>query len=204
MNWIPEKAPEGDTLALCLPTGPAEEYESGTLLMLDLINSSRESIWIASPYFVPDQQLVSALQLAALRGVDVRILLPENFDNVVVGLTSYSYLQEAESVGIKIYRYQPGFMHQKVLLIDGETAAIGTANFDNRSMRLNFEVTMLLEDEKIAAQVKAMFDTDFKKKSSCLCLRIHRCLAAVPIFGPIGPVVRTYSMIGVIALRLAI
>lgn len=163
LNWIPEKAPEGDTLALCLPTGPAEEYESGTLLMLDLINSSRESIWIASPYFVPDQQLVSALQLAALRGVDVRILLPENFDNVVVGLTSYSYLQEAESVGIKIYRYQPGFMHQKVLLIDGETAAIGTANFDNRSMRLNFEVTMLLEDEKIAAQVKAMFDTDFKK-----------------------------------------
>ncbi len=74
-----------------------------------LINSARESFWIASPYFVPDQQLVSALQLAALRGVDVRILLPENFDNVLVGLTSYSYLQDAESAGINISRYHPGF-----------------------------------------------------------------------------------------------
>ena len=81
LNWIPEKASEGNVLALCLPTGPADQFETGTLLMLDLIHASRKSLWIASPYFVPDAQFVSALQLAALRGVDVRILIPENNDN---------------------------------------------------------------------------------------------------------------------------
>lgn len=162
LNWIPQRAPKGDVRALCLPTGPADDYETGTLMLLDLINSSKQSIWIATPYFVPDQQFVSALQLASLRGVDVRILVPEQYDNFVVGLTSYSYLEELEEAGIKFHWYTRGFMHQKVILIDATTAAIGTANFDNRSMRLNFEVTMLLAEEEFASSVKEMLETDFE------------------------------------------
>jgi cardiolipin synthase len=77
-------------------------------------------------------------------------------------LTSYSYLEETELVGIKFFRYQPGFMHQKVILVDRKLASIGTANFDNRSMRLNFEVTILLEDPVFAKQVEAMLLADFK------------------------------------------
>lgn len=161
LNWTPEKAPNGDVLALCMPTGPADSLETGTLMMLDLINSARERLWIASPYFVPDQQFVSALQLAALRGVDVRVLIPENNDDPLVDLTSYSYLEELGNVGVKTYRYQPGFMHQKVFLIDEKLAAIGTANFDNRSMRLNFEITMLLRDAEVARQVEEMLEADF-------------------------------------------
>ena len=161
LNWIPEKAPQGNVLALCLPTGPADKFETGTLMMLDLINSSRKRIWIASPYFVPDTQFVSALQLAALRGVDVRVLIPENNDDWLVDLTSYSYLEETEKSGIKVYRYEPGFMHQKVFLIDDASSAIGTANFDNRSMRLNFEVTILLHDADFAGEVQAMLEADF-------------------------------------------
>ncbi|TWU11749.1 Major cardiolipin synthase ClsA [Symmachiella macrocystis] len=163
LTWVPERAPKGDVRALCLPTGPADPFETGTLLLLDLINTARDRIWIASPYFVPDTQFVSALQLAALRGVDVRVLFPENNDDWLVDLTSYSYLDELGKVGVKFYRYEPGFMHQKVLLIDEGLSAIGTANFDNRSMRLNFEVTILLHDTDVASKVQAMLEADLKK-----------------------------------------
>lgn len=161
LNWVPEKAPAGDTIALCLPTSPADELETATLFFLSAINAAEERIWIVSPYFVPDEQLMSALQLAALRGVEVRILIPENPDQMLVYLSSFSYLEEAEKAGVEIYRYEPGFLHQKVMLIDNHTATIGTANFDNRSMRLNFEVTMMFVNEAFAQEVEAMLDHDF-------------------------------------------
>ncbi len=163
LNWEPDKAPQGDMLSICLPTGPADPLETGTLMLLHLINSATKRIWIASPYFVPDEQFVSALQLAALRGVDVRVIIPENNDDWLVDLTSYSYLEELCEVGIKIYRYQPGFMHQKVYLIDDGSAAIGTSNFDNRSMRLNFEVMLLVYDPGFGAEVKAMLQEDMDR-----------------------------------------
>ncbi|QDT56589.1 putative cardiolipin synthase YwiE [Caulifigura coniformis] len=161
LNWEPEPAPKGEAVAACFPTGPADELETGTLLMLDAINMAQKRIWIASPYFVPDAQFVSTLQLAALRGVDVRVLIPENNDDSLVDLTSYSYLEELGKAGIPMYRYQPGFMHQKVMLIDDDLATVGTANFDNRSMRLNFEITLLFRDAVFASQVEAMLEDDF-------------------------------------------
>ncbi len=163
LDWIPEKAPQGDMLALCLPTGPADDLETCTLFFLDAINVAKHRLWIVSPYFVPDEQLMSALQLAALRGVDVRILIPENPDQKLVYYSSFSYLEDAEKAGIKIFRYQPGFLHQKVMLIDDNSSVIGTANFDNRSMRLNFEVSMLIIDEEFASEVEAMLEEDFSK-----------------------------------------
>jgi cardiolipin synthase len=161
LNWQPQKAPGGDTLALCLPTGPADDVETCTLFFLNAINSATHRFWIVSPYFVPDEQLMSALQLAALKGVDVRILIPENPDQKMVYYSSFSYLEEAEKAGVKIYRYLPGFLHQKVMLIDDRAAAVGTANFDNRSMRLNFEITMLFVDDDFARDVEAMLNKDF-------------------------------------------
>ncbi len=161
LNWTPGKAPHGDSIALCLPTGPADQLESATLFFLNAINSATQRIWIVSPYFVPDEQLMSALQLAALRGVDVRILIPEKPDQILVYLSSFSYLEETEKAGVKIYRYQPGFLHQKVMLVDHQTATVGTANFDNRSMRLNFEVTVMVVDKEFAAEVEKMLTADF-------------------------------------------
>jgi cardiolipin synthase len=192
LDWDPEKAPNGDSLALCLPTGPADDLETCTLFFLDAINVARERLWIVSPYFVPDEQLMSALQLAALRGVDVRILIPENPDQKLVYYSSFSYLEDAEKSGVKIYRYQPGFLHQKVMLIDDDTAAIGTANFDNRSMRLNFEVTMLVVDQDFAREVATMLEEDFARSREVaatdyteasiwfrLAVRVARLLAPV-------------------------
>ncbi len=161
LNWSFEKAPTGDMAALCLPTGPADDLETASLFFLDAINAAEERLWIVSPYFVPDEQLMSALQLAALRGVDVRVLIPENPDHQLVYLSSFSYLEEAEKSGVKLFRYLPGFLHQKVMLIDDRASAIGTCNFDNRSMRLNFEITMIIIDEAFASEVEAMLEQDF-------------------------------------------
>ena len=163
LDWTPERAEEGDVEAACVPTGPADPLETGTLFFLHSINSAQKRLWIISPYFIPDEQLMSALQLAALRGVDVRILIPQNPDHLHVYLSGISYLEEAKEAGVKIYRYQPGFLHQKVWLIDDHTSLIGTANLDNRSMRLNFEITMLMFDEEFAGEVEQMMEADFAK-----------------------------------------
>lgn len=163
LNWKPIRSPHENRKALCLPTGPADVLESCTLFFLHSINSAKSRIWITSPYFVPDEQMMSALTLASLRGVDVRILLPDNPDQLLVYLASFSYLPAAERAGIEIRRYSDGFLHQKVMLIDDNIATVGTANFDNRSFRLNFEITLLFDDVAFASDVEAMFEKDFEK-----------------------------------------
>ncbi len=110
---------------------------------------------------MPDDAIVQSLQLAALRGVDVRILIPEVSDNRFVKLAAYSYFQEVSLTGVKFHRYQDGFLHQKAMLIDDAVAAVGTANFDNRSFRLNFEITAVVADAEFAAEVEQMFEADF-------------------------------------------
>ncbi|MGZ7081377.1 MAG: phospholipase D-like domain-containing protein, partial [Thermoanaerobaculia bacterium] len=175
LNWDPQPAPNGARRAiLCLPSGPADELESCTLFFIAAISGATSRLWIASPYFVPDEQFITALQLAALRGVDVRILIPEHSDNLLVSLSAWSYLEELEIVGIQMWRHQRGFMHQKVTLIDDEYCTIGTANFDNRSFRLNFEVTMAVADRDLAAQVRLMLEDDFAHAERVTAAQLRR------------------------------
>jgi cardiolipin synthase len=151
---------KGDSNVLVFPSDPASAYEEAGLMYHQFIVAARKRIWIASPYFVPDHGIISALQLAALRGVDVRVIIPDEPDGPVVAMANWSYTRELLPLGIKVYRYQGGFMHQKVLLMDDRVAGVGTANFDNRSFRLNFEITLLVEDPVFAAQVDSMLRAD--------------------------------------------
>ncbi|KEF30249.1 Cardiolipin synthetase [Marinobacter nitratireducens] len=160
LDWAPQSPPPGSDEVLVLPTGPADDWETCTLFFLNCINNARSRLWIASPYFVPDLQILNALQLAALRGVDVRILIPEKTDNRLIRLAAYSYLVQACRTGIQIYQYQPGFMHQKVILVDDRYCAVGTANFDNRSMRLNFEITAVTTARHFLGSVESMLEED--------------------------------------------
>jgi cardiolipin synthase A/B len=160
LNWKPEPAPGADGIAFCLPSGPADKFETCTLFFLHAIHAAKKRVWIASPYFVPDEQFISALQLAALRGVDVRILLPGTADNALVQMSSYTFLPELEKAGVQTWRYNAGFLHEKALLVD-DVAGIGTANFDNRSFRLNFEITMLFTEPAFVRDVEKMFAADF-------------------------------------------
>ena len=102
------------------------------------------------------------LKMAALRGVDVRVILPNRPDHLIVYLCSYSYYAELKAAGIKLYRYKTGFMHQKVMLVDDAIAAVGTVNLDNRSFHLNFEVMAFITAGKFIQQVEAMLKTDLE------------------------------------------
>ena len=161
LNWDPEPAPEGRQHVLIVPSGPADALETASLMIQHAIHSADERFWIASPYFVPDEGVTAALQLAVLRGVDVRVLVPEKPDSILVHLSSFTFLGPMIDSGVKIFRYQPGFLHEKVFLIDQYVAGIGTANLDNRSFRLNFEITAVVIDDGFASQVESMFQTDF-------------------------------------------
>lgn len=182
----------GEQTVLIFPTGPADTLEMCSLFFLQSITSARQRLWIASPYFVPDAPVFAALQLAALRGVEVRILLPTKPDHRLVYLASFSFLETADRTGIQVYRYQNGFLHQKVLLVDNTLAVVGTANLDNRSLRLNFEVMAVVAEGTFARQVEAMLLRDFQqsKRTSAADLRNQNqafqwAVRAARLFDPI-------------------
>ena len=161
LKWDLKKAENGSEKTLLIASGPADAFDTCSLMFVHAIHMARERLWIASPYFVPDTQVISALKLAVLRGVDVRILIPEKPDHRTVYLASFSYYEDTLPFGIKIYRYTKGFMHQKVFVVDSTCAAVGTANLDNRSFRLNFELTLLNFDSSFIKKVEDMLREDF-------------------------------------------
>lgn len=162
LDWTPRPAPERDEKLLVVPSGPSDQMETWKLLMLQCIRQARDRIWIVSPYFVPDSDVVSALQLAALRGVEVRIMLPEKADHLMVWFASFTFLAQLNMPQIKFHRYTPGFLHQKVLLVDRTMAVVGTANADNRSFRLNFEISLVGRSQEMIEKVEEMLEEDFK------------------------------------------
>jgi cardiolipin synthase len=168
LNWTPRPAEGGDMPVLIVPTGPADDLETAALMFIHAINSARERIWIATPYFVPDGGVVYALQLAGLRGVDVRILIPSIADHLLSYLAAFNYFKDAGATGVRFFRYGDGFIHEKAMLIDDRIGVVGTANFDNRSFRLNFEITGVVADPSFAGEVEAMFEEDFLKSKEVM------------------------------------
>lgn len=158
--WQVQRAKEHNQTVSILPTGPADRLDNCNLFFLCLIEQSQSRLWIASPYFVPNDSILNALKLAVLRGVDVRIILPNRPDRLTVYLCSFSYYTELEAVGIKVYRYRSGFMHQKVILVDRDLAGVGTVNLDNRSFFLNFEVMTFSLDRHFIQSVETMLQED--------------------------------------------
>lgn len=163
LDWTAHPSPAGDVATLILASGPADPLETASLLFQEAILAARRRVWITSAYFVPDPAVVGALHLAALRGVEVRILIPNDPDHLLVYLSAFAFVGEMIDAGIEIYRYQAGFLHQKVFLIDDSAAGVGTANLDNRSFRLNFEITAIFDDRNVAADVERMLTADFAR-----------------------------------------
>ncbi len=154
--------PAGNMSSIVIPSGPVSELPICSLLFTQLINMAKKRIWIASPYFVPNPAMITALQLAALRGVQISIMLPLRPDHLLVYFASFSFLDQLSLPNIKFFRYKAGFMHQKVVLIDNDLALIGTANADNRSFYLNFEIGILVQNADFAKDVEKMLELDFK------------------------------------------
>ena len=151
------------TPVVLLPTGPADTIPACSLALMHLIGSAKKRLWLTTPYFVPDLDVLSTLKVAALRGVDVRVMIPNRPDHLIVWLAGFTYADEVIRADVKLYRYMEGFMHHKVMLVDDEVAAIGTVNFDNRSLHLNFENTVVVMDKTFTAEVAAMLERDFER-----------------------------------------
>ncbi len=161
VNWSPRAVPGYDEKAMIFPFQPTGEFETASLFFVTALNTAQKRIWLSAPYFVPDAAVMKALQLAALRGVDVRIITTGKPDSLPVYLAAFHYIDRLKHLGIKFYAYTPGFLHEKVMLIDNSISTVGTPNFDNRSFRLNFEVTSVIVDADFAREMEVMFESDF-------------------------------------------
>jgi cardiolipin synthase A/B len=142
--------------------GPDSEWSVIKNIFFSMITSAKESVWIASPYFIPDEDIFSALKVAALSGIDVRLLVPNRPDKRIVFHASRSYFPELLEAGVKVYEYERGFMHSKIVIVDHELASIGTSNMDMRSFHLNFEVNAFLFRTKSTQKLVAEYINDLE------------------------------------------
>ena len=168
LSWQPMPAKNDDKNVLVLASGPADELETASLFFTTVLNLARERVWIATPYFIPDEATMVALRLALLKGIDVRIVTPRLNDNWFVRHAANVYLSELAGLGAKVYFYEQGFMHQKVMLMDNRVAMVGTVNFDNRSFRLNFEITGVVADTEFVSEVEAMLLDDLSHSTELI------------------------------------
>ena len=157
---VNEKKKFGDHLVQIVTSGPDSKYPKIKFTLIQAILNAKHEICITSPYFIPDKSFIDAIKMAALSGIEVKMLLPTKSDSFIVNTTTQSYFQELMSAGVKIYTYNKGFVHAKTMVCDEKIAIIGTANLDNRSFDLNFEVNAIIYDEDIAKELKEIYDKD--------------------------------------------
>ncbi len=143
--------------------GPVNMWNNLALCFLKAISSAKRSIYIQTPYFLPTDTLLNALEAAALANVDVRIMIPAKSDSRLLQLATYSYVTRCLKAGIKVYRYTPGMLHAKSMTIDNNFATAGSTNFDFRSFENNFEANLLIYDENVNSRLRDIFFADLKR-----------------------------------------
>ncbi|MBC7772508.1 MAG: cardiolipin synthase [Pyrinomonadaceae bacterium] len=154
--FLPELPPKGDSGSVIqvLPSGPGESPESILQLFVTTLFAAREELIISTPYFVPDESTRRALQAAALRGVAVTIIMPQQANSPVLAAASRSQWESLLECGVRIRLFQGGLLHSKTLTVDRKIALIGSANLDQRSFWLNFEVTLIHYDDDFASELR--------------------------------------------------
>ncbi len=158
------KNPEqgGGKLTQIVSSGPDSDWESISQAYFMAIASAQERVYIATPYLIPTSEILNAMKVAALGGIDIRILLPQKTDAITAKWSSGSYILELLEAGVKIYYYKPGFTHSKLIVVDGVFSSVGTANFDFRSLETNFEVNAMIYDEEVASILEVHFEEDLE------------------------------------------
>ena len=154
--------PEGDQVVQVMVSGPDSDMEAIHRVHVGAIHAAHQRVWLTTPYFVPTEASMLALTNAALRGVDVCLLVPEKSDSRIVTAAARSYFDELISCGVKVFEYHRSMLHSKTMLVDDMVGIIGTANFDNRSFRLNYEVCAMVYGEMFTQKLAAQFLEDVK------------------------------------------
>ena len=143
-----------------IPAGPDNDWEPIHRMQVEAIHAARQRVWLATPYFVPSRAALFALEGAAMRGLDVRVMVPKRSDSRLVTSAARSYFDKMFKAGVRIYEYGPRMLHSKVLLVDDALAMVGTSNFDTRSFSLNFEIVMLFRDAGVATLLETALVAD--------------------------------------------
>ena len=153
-----EFAARGDATVAVVPSGPDTRTEAIHRLFFGAIVGAEREVHVTTPYFVPTESLMVAMELAAMRGVDVKLMLPGRSNHRVTFHAGRSFYDQLLEAGVELREYQPGIVHAKTLVVDGRVALVGSANMDLRSFRLNFEVHTLVHDQTTATALRASFD----------------------------------------------
>lgn len=149
-RWFPKLYPAGTAYCRGIADGPDEDFERLKWILLGAINVAQQSVHIVSPYFIPDQALMNALSMAALRGVSVNIVMPRENDWPLVSWASMSFVRQIMEGGCRVWLSPPPFDHSKIMVVDGAWTLFGSSNWDTRSLRLNFEFNVECYDEALA------------------------------------------------------
>jgi cardiolipin synthase len=161
-HWYPEQQPAGDQMVQIIASGPDTETHPIQRIFFTAVTSAEEKVYLTTPYFVPDQAMLVALETAALRGVDVRLLLPFRSDMKLVLHAGRSYYGQLLASGVQIYEYMPGILHAKTMVVDERWATVGSANMDVRSFQLNFEVNAVIYGPELAREMAEVFHRDLQ------------------------------------------
>ncbi len=178
-QFLPPLTGKGEKLVQICASGPDAHPQSIHAVYFTAIATARHRVWISTSYFVPDESMQEALIAAALRGVDVRILVPGTSDHPMVDAAARSYFPELFEAGVLIFGYGPPALHAKTMVVDRDAAIIGTANLDNRSLRLNFEVVAICYGNAFADELARMFEQDLTKSVAITAASLkHRSIGA--------------------------
>lgn len=162
-NYLPPMELTDDKIAQVVPCGPDEVLDPIHKVFVTAINQSKRCVYLTTPYFIPDKAIYLALQLAALRGVDVRLLLPHKSDHSFVLLAGRSYYQELLENGVRIFEYVPAILHAKMFVVDSSFVVIGSANMDIRSFDYDFEANAQVYDDEFAEKAEEVFFADLER-----------------------------------------
>ncbi|MDR0667444.1 MAG: cardiolipin synthase [Prevotellaceae bacterium] len=160
LRYYPENKVEDICPMQIASSGPDSDWASVMQTYFSAITQAKDHIYITTPYFTPNESILSAIKVASLSGVDVRLIIPAHSDSKMVYFSTLSYLSELLETGVKIYLFQKGFIHSKLMTVDGNFAAVGSANMDIRSFEHNFEIISLIYDEKITQKLETQFLED--------------------------------------------
>lgn len=164
-QYFPQSNVQGTTALQIVSSGPDSDLEQIKRGYMQMIATARESIVIQTPYFIPDSGMLEVIQNAALSGIDVHVMIPQMPDHPFVYQATKYYANEILQRGAKVSVYNGGFLHAKVIIVDGKIASVGSANFDIRSFKLNFEANAFMYDKKVAEKLVAVFHEDLKNSS---------------------------------------
>jgi len=151
--WFPTLAAAGDSSARVITSGPDQDIDKIELMLLEAIGCARATIRIQTPYFLPDERLITALALASYRGVAVEIILPERSNHFAVDWATRAHIGPLLTAGCRVWTHPPPFDHSKLLTVDGLWCLVGSTNWDMRSFRLNFEVAVEIYHSELVADI---------------------------------------------------